>query len=235
MKIGIIRFPGSNCEVDCLEAWRVVGVEPVMIWHQETSVKGYDLIILPGGFSYGDYLRTGAIARFSPVMHDVIRFAQKGGLVWGICNGFQILTECGLLPGALLRNAGLDFVCSPQYLRVERTDLPFTNQYQKGDIIQIPVNHGEGNYTIDSEGFKEIEANNQVVFRYVTSQGEMTDSGNPNGSLGSIAGIVNNKGNILGMMPHPERAAEEITGGTDGKAMFVSILHYWERRIKCGA
>lgn len=235
MKIGIVRFPGSNCEVDCLEAWRVMGEEPVMLWHQETSVKGFDLIVLPGGFSYGDYLRTGAIARFSPIMEDVIRFAREGGLVWGICNGFQILTECGLLPGALLRNAGLHFICSPQYLSVERNDLPFTNQYRVGEIIQIPINHGEGNYTIDEEGMKELEANNQIVFRYVTPGGEATEEGNPNGSLNNIAGIVNKEGNVLGMMPHPERVVEDIIGGTDGKGMFLSILKYWERRMSRGA
>lgn len=235
MKIGIVRFPGSNCEVDCLEAWRVVGEEPVMIWHQETSVKGYDLIILPGGFSYGDYLRTGAIARFSPIMEDVIRFAHNGGLVWGICNGFQILTECGLLPGALLRNAGLHFVCKPQYLRVENNDLAYTNSYKKGEIIQIPVNHGEGNYTIDEEGLKDLKANNQIVFRYVTPEGEVNQQGSPNGSRENIAGIVNKEGNVLGMMPHPERAVEDIIGSTDGKGMFLSVLKYWERRAQRGA
>ena len=235
MKIGIIRFPGSNCEVDVYEAWKVIGEQPDMIWHQETSVAGYDLIVLPGGFSYGDYLRTGAIARFSPIMEDVIRFAKNGGLVWGICNGFQILTECGLLPGALLRNKHLHFVCAPQYLRVERDDLPFTNQYQKGDIIQIPVNHGEGNYTIEDEGLEDLKANNQIVFRYVTAEGEVNEQGSPNGSRDSIAGIVNKEGNILGMMPHPERVVEDIVGGTDGRGMFLSILKHWERRMKHGA
>lgn len=232
MKIGIVRFPGSNCEVDCLEAWKVIGENPEMIWHHETSVQGYDLIVLPGGFSYGDYLRTGAIARFSPIMDDVIRFAEQGGLVWGICNGFQILTECGLLPGALLRNRDLNFICSPQHLRVERNDLAFTNQYSKGDIIRIPVNHGEGNYTIDDEGLKELEANNQIVFRYVTPEGEMHEQCCPNGSRDNIAGIVNKTGNILGMMPHPERVVEEVIGGTDGRGMFLSILKHWERRMK---
>ncbi len=235
MKIGIIRFPGSNCEVDCLEAWRVAGVNPVMIWHQETSVKGYDLIVLPGGFSYGDYLRTGAIARFSPIMDDVIRFAKSGGLVWGICNGFQILTECGLLPGALLRNAGLHFVCAPQYLRVERNDLAFTNAYRKDQIIQIPVNHGEGNYTIDDQGWQELKANNQIVFRYVTSEGSAEIKGNPNGSRDNIAGIVNKEGNVLGMMPHPERVVEEIIGGVDGLGMFLSVLKHFEGRARRGA
>ncbi|MGI6449918.1 MAG: phosphoribosylformylglycinamidine synthase subunit PurQ [Desulfitobacteriia bacterium] len=231
MKIGIVRFPGSNCEVDCLEAWRVMGEEPTLIWHQETSVQGFDLIILPGGFSYGDYLRTGAIARFSPIMNDVIRFAKDGGLVWGICNGFQILTECGLLPGALLRNAGLHFICSPQYLKVENNSLAFTNCYQQGQVIQIPINHGEGNYTIDDEGLKDLQDNEQIVFRYVTAEGEASAKGNPNGSRDNIAGIVNKAGNVLGMMPHPERAVEEITGGVDGREMFQSILKAWERRV----
>lgn len=235
MKIGIVRFPGSNCEVDCLEAWRTVGEDPVMIWHQETSVEGFDLIVLPGGFSYGDYLRTGAIARFSPVMDDVIRFAKSGGLVWGICNGFQILTECGLLPGALLRNAGLHFVCKPQYLRIENNDLAFTNLYRQEEIVQIPVNHGEGNYTIDDEGLKELKANNQIVFRYVTPEGEVSEQGSPNGSRENIAGIVNKKGNVLGMMPHPERVVEDIIGGVDGRRMFLSILKHWERRVQRGA
>lgn len=235
MKIGIVRFPGSNCEVDCLEAWKVVGENPVMIWHQETSVKGFDLIVLPGGFSYGDYLRTGAIARFSPIMDEVIRFAKSGGMVWGICNGFQILTECGLLPGALLRNAGLHFICSPQYLRVENNHLAYTNQYTQGQFIQIPVNHGEGNYTIDDEGLKELKANNQIVFRYVTQDGEVNEQGSPNGSRENIAGIVNKEGNVLGMMPHPERVVEDIIGGVDGRGMFLSIMKHWERRTQHGA
>ena len=235
MKIGIVRFPGSNCEVDTWEAWRYLGQEPKMLWHQETSVRGYDLIVLPGGFSYGDYLRTGAIARFSPVMEDVIRFAKEGGFVLGICNGFQILTECGLLPGALLRNKGLHFLCQPQYLRVERNDLPFTSLYSQGEVIQIPINHGEGNYTIDDAGLKELEENRQVVFRYVTEAGEANEEGNPNGSRNNIAGIVNREGNVLGMMPHPERVMEEILGGTDGQRLFLSIVKAWEERMRHGA
>ncbi|NLM20718.1 MAG: phosphoribosylformylglycinamidine synthase subunit PurQ [Peptococcaceae bacterium] len=231
MKIGVVRFPGSSCEVDCLEAWRLVGEDPVMIWHQETSVKGFDLIVLPGGFSYGNYLRPGSIARYSPIMEDVIRFAKSGGLVWGISNGFQILTECGLLPGAFLRNVGLRYICAPQYLRVENSDLPFTNQYEKGRLIQIPISHGEGNYTIDDEGLKRLQDNNQIVFRYVNTD----TSGNPNGSRDNIAGIVNKEGNVLGMMPHPERAVEEIIGSVDGREMFLSILKHWEGRSQGGA
>ncbi|GAB6171066.1 phosphoribosylformylglycinamidine synthase subunit PurQ [Paradesulfitobacterium aromaticivorans] len=235
MKIGIVRFPGSNCEVDVWEAWRVLGQEPTMLWHQETSVSGYDLVVLPGGFSYGDYLRTGAIARFSPIMEDVIRFAHEGGMVLGICNGFQILTECGLLPGALLRNKDLHFMCQPQYLRVERTDLAFTSLYQKGEVIQIPINHGEGNYSIDDAGLKELEENGQVVFRYVDKAGVENELGNPNGSRHNIAGIVNRTGNVLGMMPHPERVVEEIVGGTDGQRLLLSLVQAWERRMQHGA
>ncbi|MDR1605066.1 MAG: phosphoribosylformylglycinamidine synthase subunit PurQ [Gracilibacteraceae bacterium] len=224
MKIGIVRFPGSNCETDCLEAWRVMGAAADMLWHQETSVRGYDLIVLPGGFSYGDYLRTGAIARFSPIMADVIRHAREGGLVWGICNGFQILTECGLLPGALLRNAGLSFICAPQFLRVEKAAPPFTGAYAPGQVICLPINHGEGNYCIDAAGRRELEEEGRVVFRYVTAEGAADAAGNPNGSAGNIAGIVNRAGNVLGMMPHPERAVENLTGGEDGRGLFRSLL-----------
>ncbi|MDR3289199.1 MAG: phosphoribosylformylglycinamidine synthase subunit PurQ [Peptococcaceae bacterium] len=234
MKIGIIRFPGSNCEVDVWEALRFLGREPELLWHQDRLRQAYDLIVLPGGFSYGDYLRTGAIARFSPVMEDVIRFAREGGLVLGICNGFQILTECGLLPGALLRNASLHFRCAPQWLRVERADLPFTNLYDPGELIQIPVNHGEGNYVIDEAGLAALESNRQIVFRYASAAGEINEAGNPNGSLANIAGIVSKEGNILGMMPHPERVVEKITGGIDGQPLFLSLVKTWERRIRYG-
>jgi phosphoribosylformylglycinamidine synthase len=224
VKIGIVRFPGSNCETDCLEAWRVMGAAAEMIWHQETSVRGYDLVVLPGGFSYGDYLRAGAIARFSPVMPDVIRHAREGGLVWGICNGFQILTECGLLPGALLRNSGLCFICAPQYLRVENAATAFTRAYAPGQIISVPINHGEGNYYIDAAGLRELEEEGRVVFRYVTEDGAATGAGNPNGSLANISGVRNRAGNVLGMMPHPERAVEQLIGGEDGRGVFRSIL-----------
>lgn len=235
MKVGVVRFPGSNCDVDMWEAWRLLGAEPKMLWHQEASVKGFDLIAIPGGFSYGDYLRTGAIARFSPIMEDVVRFANEGGLVLGVCNGFQILTECGLLPGALLRNASLHFKCQMQYLRVERTDLPFTSLYQAGEVIEVPISHGEGNYIIDDQGYEELEQHGQVVFRYVDEKGEANAKGNPNGSRSNIAGIVNRAGNVLGMMPHPERVVEEILGGTDGQRMFLSVIKAWEERVKHGA
>ncbi|MDR1960913.1 MAG: phosphoribosylformylglycinamidine synthase subunit PurQ [Gracilibacteraceae bacterium] len=224
MKIGIVRFPGSNCETDCLEAWRVMGCEADMLWHRETSVRGYDLVVLPGGFSYGDYLRTGAIARFSPIMPDVIRHAREGGLVWGICNGFQILTECGLLPGALLRNAGLSFICAPQCLRVENNATVFTRAYAPGQIARMPINHGEGNYYIDAAGLEELESEGRVVFRYVSADGAADAAGNPNGSVQNIAGIISREGNVLGMMPHPERAVEQLIGGEDGRGMFRSLL-----------
>jgi phosphoribosylformylglycinamidine synthase len=224
VKVGIVRFPGSNCEVDCQEAFLLAGVQAELLWHQETSVKGYDLIVLPGGFSYGDYLRTGAIARFSPIMDDVIRFAEAGGYVWGICNGFQMLTECGLLPGALLRNAGLNFICAPQYLRVENNRTFFTASYQEHEVVQFPVNHGEGNYYIDEDSLAALEASGRVVFRYVDRDGQRTPTANPNGSLHDIAGIINASGNVLGMMPHPERAAEALLGGVDGLRMFRTAL-----------
>jgi phosphoribosylformylglycinamidine synthase len=224
MKIGIVRFPGSNCEVDCLEAWRVMGAAADILWHEETSVRGYDLIVLPGGFSYGDYLRTGAIARFSPVMADVARHAREGGLVWGICNGFQILTECGLLPGALLRNAGLRFICASQYLRVENAATVFTRAYEPGQIVRLPINHGEGNYYIDPDGLRALEEEQRIIFRYVTEAGAADADGNPNGSVHNIAGVVNSAGNVLGMMPHPERAVEQLTGGEDGRGVFSSVL-----------
>jgi phosphoribosylformylglycinamidine synthase len=207
-----------------------MGAAADMLWHQETSVRGYDLIVLPGGFSYGDYLRTGAIARFSPIMADVARHARAGGLVWGICNGFQILTECGLLPGALLRNAGLSFICAPQFLRVENTATPFTGAYAPGQIISLPVNHGEGNYYIDAAGLRELEEEGRVVFRYVTAAGAADAAGNPNGSAGNIAGIINRAGNVLGMMPHPERAVEALIGGEDGRGLFRSLLAAGQER-----
>ncbi|MDR3271329.1 MAG: phosphoribosylformylglycinamidine synthase subunit PurQ [Peptococcaceae bacterium] len=235
MRIGIIRFPGSNCEVDVYHALRVLGEEPELLWHQDPLARSYDLLVLPGGFSYGDYLRCGAIARFSRAMEDVIRFAGQGGWVLGICNGFQMLTECGLLPGALLRNASLHFRCAPQYLRVERTDLPFTTLYDPGELIQIPVNHGEGNYVIDAAGLRELEANSQIVFRYATADGKVSAAGNPNGSIANIAGIVNQQGNVLGMMPHPERVVEKIIGGIDGAPLFVSLVKAWERSVRHGS
>lgn len=227
MKFGVIVFPGTWSDRDCYYVLEeVLRREVSYIWHKDTDLTGYDCVILPGGFSYGDYLRPGAIARFAPVMKEVERFAARGGLVWGICNGFQILCEAGLLPGVLMPNSHLQYRCQQVYLRVERDSLPFTCACQKGDVLAIPISHYEGNYFADEATLKELEANNQVVFRYCTPQGELTAEANPNGSLRNIAGIVNKAGNVLGMMPHPERAAEEVLGSTDGKALFQSVIRY---------
>lgn len=226
MKFGVVIFPGSNCDHDCYYVIESVIERPVeFIWHQETSVRGFDAIILPGGFSYGDYLRTGAIAKFSPIMGAVRDFASRGGLVIGICNGFQILTECGLLPGALLRNAGLKYICKYLHLRVETTDTPFTNTLERGQVLYIPIGHGDGNYFADEPTLKALEDRGQVVFRYATDQGRVTPESNPNGSLHNIAGIVNDKRNVLGMMPHPDRSSEELLGSTDGRLIFESMVH----------
>jgi phosphoribosylformylglycinamidine synthase len=217
MKFGVVIFPGSNCEQDCFYAIQsVLGKPAEYIWHQDTSIKGFDAIILPGGFSYGDYLRTGALAKFSPVMNAIADFAKKGGVVFGICNGFQILTEAGLLPGALLRNVGLKYVCKFEYLKTENTDTPFTNLLTKGQRLLVPIGHGDGNFFADADTLKRIEDNGQVVFRYET---------NPNGSLNDIAGIVNEGRNVLGMMPHPDRSSEAILGSSDGKLIFESIVN----------
>lgn len=225
MRFGVIMFPGSNCDHDCYYAINSVVGKPVeFIWHQEDSVNGFDAIILPGGFAYGDYLRTGAIARFSPVMEAVRQFADNGGLVIGICNGFQILVEAGLLPGALLPNIGLKYVCKFLRLRVETTSTPFTNVFTSQQVLNIPIGHGEGNFYADEETLMRIESEGQVAFRYVTEEGEVTADANPNGSLNNIAGIVNKEGNVLGMMPHPDRSSEGILGSTDGKLIFESMV-----------
>jgi phosphoribosylformylglycinamidine synthase subunit PurQ / glutaminase len=226
MKFGVIIFPGSNCEQDCYYAIGSVLGKPVeYIWHQETSVKGFDAVVLPGGFAYGDYLRTGALAKFSPVMKAVADFAAKGGLVIGICNGFQILTEAGLLPGALLRNIGLKYVCEFEYLRTENTDTPFTNMMTRGQLLRIPIGHGEGNFFADADTLKRIEDNGQVIFRYADAGGNVTPETNPNGSLNNIAGIVNAQRNVMGMMPHPDRSYESILGSADGKLVFESMVN----------
>jgi phosphoribosylformylglycinamidine synthase subunit PurQ / glutaminase len=225
MNIGIIVFPGSNCDRDCAHVVsEVIGQSARMIWHQETSLKGLDAVILPGGFSYGDYLRTGAIAHLSPVMDAIKVFARQGGLVLGICNGFQILLESGLLPGALLRNRNLSFICEDTYVRVENADTPFTNQCQPGQVLRLPIAHAEGNYFTDPVTLSGIQANAQVVFRYCNREGRVTPQDNPNGSLDHIAGIRNDGGNVLGMMPHPERCTESILHNTDGLAIFASLL-----------
>ena len=226
MKFGVVIFPGSNCEHDCFYVIdSILGTPVEYIWHQDTSVKGFDAVILPGGFAYGDYLRTGALAKFSPVMNAIADFAQKGGLVFGICNGFQILTEAGLLPGALLRNAGLKYVCRFEYLRTETMDTPFTNLLSQGQLLRIPIGHGDGNFFAEPDTLKQIEDNDQVVFRYADASGQITRDANPNGSLNNIAGIVNKQRNVLGMMPHPDRSSEAILGSADGKLIFESMVN----------
>lgn len=225
MRFGIVTFPGSNCDYD---AYRGVvdqlGEEAVYIWHKDHDLQGSDVIILPGGFSYGDYLRAGAIARFSPVMAEVAAHARKGAPVLGICNGFQIACEAGLLPGALLRNASLQFISAPLTLRVENTSTLFTSSYDDGQIIRLPVAHGDGRYTADAATLDELETSGRVIFRYVDDNGEVTSSGNPNGSMNAIAGIVSAQGNVVGLMPHPERALDDLLGSHDGLAFFESIL-----------
>ncbi|MEN3026699.1 MAG: phosphoribosylformylglycinamidine synthase subunit PurQ [Chlorobiota bacterium] len=229
MRVGIVIFPGSNCDWDAYWAVRsTVGDVAEFLWHQEEHLPvGVECVILPGGFSYGDYLRSGAIARFSPIMRAVVRFAHAGGVVLGICNGFQILCEAGLLPGAFLRNRTLRFVCRSVYVRVERSDTPFTNALASGSVLRLPIAHGEGNYYIDPRGLRELEDHGQILFRYCSADGAVTDDANPNGSVGNIAGIVNREGNVLGMMPHPERACEALLGGTDGAMIFRSLQRFF--------
>lgn len=225
MKFAVVMFPGSNCDADAYYAIRDVLQHPVeYIWHQEQDLRGADCVILPGGFSYGDYLRCGAIARFSPVMQAVEAFAKQGGLVIGICNGFQILCEAHLLPGALVRNEGLRFICKHVYLRVENTETPFTNACQPGEVLCIPIAHGEGRYVCDRDTLQELQANNQIVLRYCEPTGAISRESNPNGSIANIAGIANERFNVMGMMPHPERACEAILGSEDGLKIFHSIV-----------
>jgi phosphoribosylformylglycinamidine synthase len=225
MKFGVVVFPGSNCDRDV--AWvtqGLLGLPTRMVWHEETDISDLDVVVLPGGFSYGDYLRCGAIARFSPVMQEVVKHAKQGKKVLGICNGFQVLTEVGLLPGALIRNRDLHFICDRVPLKVERTGLPWTSAYAAGQAISLPIAHGEGRYYADADTLARLEDNGQVLFRYCTATGEVSEAGNPNGSLNNIAGICNLQGNVLGMMPHPERAADPVLGGTDGMALFQGLL-----------
>ena len=225
MKFGVAVFPGTWSDRDC--GWvidQVLGAELVYLWHKDRDLKGCDCVILPGGFAYGDYLRTGAIARFSPLMDALAEFAESGGLVWGICNGFQILCEAGLLPGALLRNDVLEYRCEWTNLVVERDDLAFTSGLRKRQVIRIPIGHGEGNYFADPATLSRLEQNGQVVLRYCQPDGLVVPAANPNGSVHNIAGVVNGSGNVLGMMPHPERCAEEELGGTDGLLLFRSVL-----------
>jgi phosphoribosylformylglycinamidine synthase len=236
MKFGVVVFPGSNCDHDAHHAvGAVLGHQVEFIWHQSENLDGFDAVILPGGFSYGDYLRTGAIARFSPVMRSVERFAHRGGLVLGICNGFQILLEAGLLPGAMLRNRGLRFICRDVWIRVESTDTPFTLAAEPGQVLRVPIAHSDGNYTAEPETLRELERNDQIVFRYTTADGREDAAANPNGSMENIAGIVNRERNVLGMMPHPERAVETIMGSTDGLVVFRSMVQSLLRHAQATA
>ncbi len=224
MKAVVVVFPGSNCDTDCFNVLKDVLKVPVeFVWHKEGSLPDCDLVVLPGGFSYGDYLRTGAIARFSPVMQAVKRHADSGRLVFGICNGFQILLEAGLLPGAMLRNRSLQFICKPVTLRVETVKTVFTQKLKEGAVLEIPIAHGEGNYYCDEDTYQRLEDNDRVVFRYCSQEGALGEEFNPNGSRGHIAGIVNERRNVLGMMPHPERASERVLSMTDGLGIWQSL------------
>ena len=225
MRFGVVVFPGTWSDQDCFHVLTEVFRQPTdYVWHQETDLSGYDCIVLPGGFSYGDYLRPGAIARFSPVMRSVEQFAEEGKLVLGICNGFQVLCEAGLLPGALMRNRHLQFRCQWVHLRVESTSSPFTNAASKGQVLRIPISHGEGSYFADADTLRELESSNRVLFRYCSEDGQASEDANPNGSIHNIAGITSAEGNVLGVMPHPERCSEALVGGVDGKFIFESLL-----------
>jgi phosphoribosylformylglycinamidine synthase len=225
MKFGVIVFPGSNCDRDISTVTQGLLNAPTrMVWHQETDISDLDVIVIPGGFSYGDYLRCGAIAQFSPIMNSILEHARQGKYVWGVCNGFQILTEVGLLPGALIRNRGLHFICDRVPIKIERHDLIWTEAYQDQKVITLPISHGEGCYYADDDTLKSLEDNHQVLFRYCSPTGEINTEYNPNGSLNNIAGIINQQGNVLGMMPHPERAADLAIGSIDGLPMFKGLL-----------
>lgn len=229
MKFGVVVFPGSNCDHDAYHAAKhVLGQDAEFIWHKDTSLKGADVIILPGGFSYGDYLRTGAIARFSPAMNAVKEFAQSGGPVLGVCNGFQILLEAGMLPGAMLRNRDLKFHCEHVCVRIEQTNTPFTSSATKDQVLRLPIAHGEGNYFAAPDVLRTLESTGRVVFRYCNAQGQTTDAANPNGSANNIAGICNEARNVVGLMPHPERACEPALGSGDGLILFESVVRALE-------
>ena len=236
MKFGVVVFPGSNCDHDAWYALGEIFHQPVeFLWHQSEEVNGFDAILLPGGFSYGDYLRTGAIARFSPVMRAVEQFAHGGGLVLGICNGFQILCETGLLPGVLQRNAGMRFVCRQVHIRVENADTPFTAAAKPGQVLQIPIAHGDGNYFCDQATLSDLDRNHQIVFRYTTPEGREDAAANPNGSLANVAGVCNREGNVMGLMPHPERAVESALGSSDGLVILRSLIESLTRRAVVSA
>jgi phosphoribosylformylglycinamidine synthase subunit PurQ / glutaminase len=232
MKFGIVVFPGSNCDHDAYHAAKdVLGQRAEYIWHKETDLKGADVVILPGGFAHGDYLRCGAMARFSPIMREVQAFAARGGPVLGICNGFQVLLEAGMLPGAMLRNRGLKFLCEHVHIRVEQTDTPFTAACRRGQVLRIPIAHGEGNYFAEPDVIARLEANRQVIFRYTTPAGEVDDAANPNGSLSGIAGLCNEARNVVGLMPHPERACDAALGSADGLLILESAVQSLESGI----
>ena len=225
MKFGVVVFPGSNCDQDCVHVLTdVLKQDVATVWHQDTDLHGCECLVLPGGFSYGDYLRTGAIARFSPVMREVTAFAKDGGLVLGICNGFQILLEAGLLPGAMMRNTSLRFVCKFVDVRVERTDTPWTNRCMAGQVLRLPIAHNEGNYTADQATLASMAQHGQALFRYCDPDGRLVESANPNGSMDFIAGLCNEAGNVMGLMPHPERASEPELGSLDGRVLFESVI-----------
>ena len=230
MRFGVVVFPGSNCDEDAYHAAKgVFGEDAEYLWHKDTDLKGADVLILPGGFAHGDYLRTGAMARFSPIMREVEAFAARGGPVLGICNGFQILLESGLLPGAMLRNRSLKYRCEHVHLRVEQTDTPFTSAARAGEVLRIPIGHGEGNYFAPPDVLDRIEANRQVILRYTDPEGRIDEAWNPNGSVNAIAGLCNERRNVVGMMPHPERACEVLLGGVDGRAIFESAIESLRR------
>ena len=231
LKFGIVVFPGSNCDHDCYHTIKhVLGHDARFVWHEEADLSGYDCVIIPGGFSYGDYLRTGSIASLSPIMKSVSDYASAGGPVIGICNGFQVLVEAGLLPGSLIKNASLKFICKWVNLRLENNGTLFTSNMNKGDVLRMPVAHGEGNYFCTKEDLEALKENSQIVFRYCDEEGEVTDESNPNGSLYNIAGISNKEGNVLGMMPHPERCSEGLLGGEDGRAIFESVISNFHQK-----
>lgn len=228
MRVSVITFPGSNCDRDAQRAFSERGHTSNLVWHKDRDLQNPDLVVLPGGFSYGDYLRCGSLARFSPIVNEVVAFAESGGLVLGICNGFQILTECDLLPGSLLMNSGLTFICQHQYIRVESANTPFTRNIPAGRVLDIPIAHKEGNFFIDPERLKSLQDNDQIIFRYCDRDGAATSEANPNGSLDNIAGICNIQRNVLGMMPHPERASTEGVVSRDGREIFAAIENHFD-------
>jgi phosphoribosylformylglycinamidine synthase I len=236
MNFAVLQFPGSNCDQDCVHVLKdVLGHSARLLWHKETSLGDADAVFIPGGFSYGDYLRTGAIARFSPVMQAVQEFAGKGGLVLGICNGFQILCEAGLLPGALVRNRSLQFRCENIFLKTATSNSPFTSQVPEGKLLRVPIAHGEGCYFADAETISKLKANGQILWQYCDAKGELTDAANPNGSVDNIAGVCNSARNVGGLMPHPERASESLLGCEDGLLVFKSLIHYLQKQTSAKA